>query len=86
VRIHGADVTVRAEVVALHGLSAHADADELMAWLGGFERPPLQVFVTHGEPEAAEALRARIARELGWRASVPSYGDRVRLDGARVPA
>ncbi len=86
VRIHGADVPVHAEVVALHGLSAHADADELMAWLGGFQSAPRQVFVTHGEPEAAEALRARIERELGWRASVPSYGDRVRLDGSRPAA
>ncbi len=82
-RIHGADVPVRAEIVSLHGLSAHADANELMAWMGGFKRAPRQVFVTHGEPAAAEALRGRIERELGWRASVPSYGDKARLDGSR---
>jgi len=79
IRIHGEDVPVRAEVVAIHGLSAHADADEIMDWLRGFERPPLATYVTHGEPPAAAALRDRIERELGWRAFVPAHGESVVL-------
>ena len=45
--------------------------DELMRWLSGFRRPPQRVFIVHGEPEASEALRERIQRELDWPATVP---------------
>ena len=71
VKIHGHVVPVNAEVTDLPMLSAHADSDELMRWLSGFRRKPRRVFIVHGEPDAAEALRERIARELRWRAEVP---------------
>jgi metallo-beta-lactamase family protein len=60
-------------------LSAHADADEILAWLGHFRSPPKMTFVTHGEPAAADALRHRIADELGWACTVPDYRDQVEL-------
>jgi metallo-beta-lactamase family protein len=40
------------------------------------------VFVTHGEPEAADALRLRIERELGWNATVPDWLQAVDLHAA----
>jgi len=40
---------------------------------------PRKVFVTHGEPDAADALRVRIQRELGWDAHVPEYLEVVDL-------
>ncbi|UXI66471.1 MBL fold metallo-hydrolase RNA specificity domain-containing protein [Tahibacter amnicola] len=83
-RIHGQDVDVRAEVVALTSASSHADANELIAWMRTASRAPRHVFVTHGEPAAADALRSRIAHELGWPASVPEYRDEVEL-GAQGP-
>jgi metallo-beta-lactamase family protein len=73
VKIHGAYVPVRAEVGIIDNLSAHADCDEILDWLKGFERPPRETFVTHGEPAAADALRHRIEEELGWRCRVPDY-------------
>ena len=76
VKIHGEFVPIRARVEHLAGLSGHADADELMAWLHRLPRPPRQTFVVHGEPEAADALRQRIARELGWAVRVPPQGGR----------
>ena len=76
VKIHGEWVPVRARVTHLAGLSGHADADELMAWLAQLPQAPRQVFVVHGEPEAADALRQRIARELGWPVRVPPQGGR----------
>lgn len=79
VRIHGQWVTVRAEVAELPALSAHADADELMRWLGGLPRAPQRVFIVHGEPEASEALRVRIGREKGWDAVVPREDQVFRL-------
>jgi len=79
VRIHGQWVQVHAEVDNLSMLSAHADADELMRWLRGFRRRPQQVFIVHGEPDASEALRERIGRELEWDATVPLMGEEFEL-------
>ena len=80
VKIHGAYLPVKAEVANLHMLSAHADADEILAWLENFEAPPRHTFITHGEPDAADTLRLRIAEELGWPCSVPEYKDSAALD------
>jgi metallo-beta-lactamase family protein len=79
VKIHGAYVPVRAEVKVLDMLSAHADADEILAWLHHFKAPPKTTFLTHGEPDAADALRRRISEELGWSVVVPEYRDKAIL-------
>jgi metallo-beta-lactamase family protein len=73
VKIFGEMIPVRAEISHLEGFSGHADADELMQWLAGFDRAPRQTYVVHGEPEATDALRFRIGNEFGWRASVPPH-------------
>ena len=70
IRIHGQDVPVRAHVEVLHGLSAHADQKEILRWLGGFTRPPRQVYVVHGEPAASQTLADLIKSRLGWSAAV----------------
>ncbi len=74
VRIHGRDVEVNAEVVQLESASAHADGNQLMAWLRTMPQSPDQVYVVHGEAGPADTLRARIKHELGWRAVVPEQG------------
>ncbi|RPH60309.1 MAG: MBL fold metallo-hydrolase, partial [Burkholderiales bacterium] len=79
VKIHGEWHAVRAGVTQLDGFSAHADGDELIAWMRGFHSAPKQVYVTHGEPEAADRLRVRIETELGWRARVPEHLETVEL-------
>lgn len=78
-RIYGQDVLVNAEVIQLEAASAHADADELIQWLRCAPRRPESVFITHGEPDAAEALRLRVERDLNWRARVPEYRDTIDL-------
>jgi metallo-beta-lactamase family protein len=75
VKIHGEMVPVRAEVHQLQGLSGHADRGELLAWLQRLQQPPQQTFVVHGEPDAADTLRADIQGQLGWRVRVPGYGE-----------
>lgn len=80
VRIFGEEVPVRAHREAIHGLSAHADADGLVRWLRTAARPPRRVFVVHGEPAPADTLAGRIRSELGWDAIVPGYRERLPLD------
>ncbi len=79
VKIHGRYVPVRAEVCDLTGFSVHADADELVAWLGTATREPTGVFVVHGEEAASLALQRRIGAELGWNAVVPVDGEKLSL-------
>ena len=78
-KIHGRYVPIRAEVVSLGMFSAHADQDELMRWLGGFEAPPRSTFIVHGEPEASDTFRRSIQEKLGWTARVPEYLEKVEL-------
>ncbi|MBL0419007.1 MBL fold metallo-hydrolase [Ramlibacter sp. AW1] len=79
VRIHGEDIPIRAEVAVLDALSGHADASQLEAWLRQMAHAPRRAFVTHGEPDAADALRQRLERRLGWAVTVPEQGQRVVL-------
>ena len=78
-RIFGRDVPIRAEVVNLDSLSAHADANEMLKWLKTAPSAPEIVYVTHGEPTAADTLRSRIVRELGWHARVPEHLETVPI-------
>jgi metallo-beta-lactamase family protein len=78
VRIFGQEVDVRAKVFTIHGLSAHADRNELLQWLSGFKDAPKHTFVVHGETEAANALKDSLT-EKGWNASVPTYLENVEL-------
>ncbi|CAN7767889.1 MBL fold metallo-hydrolase [Variovorax sp. LjRoot290] len=78
VKIHGVYVPVRAEVANLDTLSAHADREQLLAWLGAL-RAPKRVFVTHGEPVAADALRLAIEERHGWPVTVPEYLESRKL-------
>ncbi|SCK21648.1 MBL fold metallo-hydrolase RNA specificity domain-containing protein [Vogesella sp. LIG4] len=80
VRIHGEDVPINAEVIAMDHMSAHADSNEILQWLSGFEQPPRHSFIVHGEPEAADALRRRISHEKHWQVSVAEQDQHVTLD------
>ncbi|MBI3286118.1 MAG: MBL fold metallo-hydrolase [Burkholderiales bacterium] len=84
VRIHGQDVRIRAKVVQVGGLSAHADYNEILAWLKHMKTPPLRTFITHGEPPAADSLRQKIERELGWHCEVPEHMSCYSIDGQKM--
>ena len=70
-RIHGQDVPVRAQIAAMDSMSAHADANEIMRWLGYFKHPPKLTCLVHGEPTSMDALKTRIERELKWTVKTP---------------
>ena len=74
IRIYGQEVEVHAEVVQLTGASAHADANQTLAWLRRMKQAPDQVCVVHGEMQAADMLRQRIEHQLHWPACVPEHG------------
>jgi metallo-beta-lactamase family protein len=79
VKVMGQWVQVRCRIERIGGFSAHADWKEVLRWLEGMPSAPRKVFVTHGEPEPAEAMRGHIRERFGWDVEVPQYGDKFEL-------
>lgn len=79
IKMFGGYIPVRAEVHNLSMLSAHADRDELLRWASGFAQPPRTAFITHGEPQSADALRLALTEKFNWDCVVPDHGQQVDL-------
>ncbi len=79
VKIFGDEIPIRANIVTIGGFSAHADRKAILNWLGGFEAPPKQVFITHGEPKASSALESEINNRFHWKSIIPANGDKIVL-------
>ena len=79
IKIHGEWVPVKAHISKVSGLSAHADAGELMIWLGRREREPEKVVLIHGEFEAQQVFAERLKEEFGWEPMIPELGDTITV-------
>jgi len=80
VKIMGQWIPVRCRKAKIGGFSAHADYGEVLKWLEGMESGiPSRTFLTHGEPEAANAMAGHIKERFGWNVHVPQYGERIEL-------
>ena len=80
VKMFGEMVPVKAEIRQIDALSAHADRSELVRWSGALGRPgPGRVFLTHGEPEAAESLAELLRQTYGWTVHVPNPLEKADL-------
>jgi len=81
VKILGQWVPVRCRTAKIGGFSAHADWQEVLHWLEGMQGGvPRTTFLTHGEPEAADAMAQHIKEKFGWNVHVPQYGEHVELE------
>ncbi|HEY7940911.1 MAG TPA: MBL fold metallo-hydrolase [Candidatus Limnocylindrales bacterium] len=81
VRLNGVWRDVRCEIRSINGFSAHADENELAAWLAHFAtgtRRPRTIFIVHGDPDAELAVEARI-KGLGLNAHRPAWREEVDL-------
>ena len=79
IKMHGEYWPIKAEVINMETLSAHADAGEILTWIGNLNNKPKRIFVTHGEPAAADALRRSIEETLNIPACVPDYLQKIEL-------
>ena len=79
IKIHGQMIPVHAHIEKIDSMSAHADSEEIMRWLGGFKRAPRMTFLVHGEPVSMEALQSLIKDRLGWDTKMPEHGETVQL-------
>lgn len=65
VPIFGVPTPRRAQVVRFNGLSAHADRNDLLAYIRAIKPTPAKIFVVHGEEKQSFALAAAIQAEHG---------------------
>ena len=79
VKIHGEWIPVKAHISRVSGLSAHADAGELLLWLGRREREPEKVVLIHGEYDAQQAFAERLKEEFDWDPVIPELGDSLTI-------
>jgi len=80
VKVLGQWIPVRCRIEKIGGFSAHADWKEVIRWLEGMPSAPRRVFVTHGEPDAADAMARHINERFGWQIEVPQYGEKFQLE------
>jgi metallo-beta-lactamase family protein len=80
IKIENSWYNVHAQIKNLDTFSAHADWQEILEWLGYFQNKPKKVFITHGQPEAAESLKQKIEERFGWSVVVPKYLESFDLE------
>src|SRR3546814_530350 len=80
VRISGHDVAVKAQVRRIDSYSAHADQDDIRAWIKARRPIAGSLFLTHGEADSIEALRRRLQSDAAADSIVtPQIGERYAL-------
>ena len=79
IKLHGAYVPVRAQVLSIHGMSGHADRDELLEWVASAPTPPKLVCLVHGEPPSSQALARVLEQRFGCQTVLPELGQEVDL-------
>jgi metallo-beta-lactamase family protein len=79
IRIFGEQVPVRAQVVDMGQLSAHAGRSELLRWLSGLKSPPRETFLVHGEPNALSSFRDAVVNQFHWKVRIPAYLESAEL-------
>lgn len=77
VTLFGEEIAVHAKIHSFSGLSGHADRKGLYNWVKAIRKGPKEIFLTHGDPEASEALKELLAND--------GYNVRVARDGDIVP-
>jgi metallo-beta-lactamase family protein len=81
VNIFGEPHELKAEVVVLNSFSGHADRNELLGYLGTFNKKRLrQSFLVHGDVDQSEKLASGMVEQGFSRVAVPARGDVVQLD------
>jgi metallo-beta-lactamase family protein len=76
VKIFGDEYNVKAEVIVINSLSAHADSNELTNYCANFDREKMHnLFIVHGEIDQQEIFAGRL-KAIGFNTvTIPSHGD-----------
>lgn len=85
IRIFNEDIAVEAKVFTINGFSAHAGQDQLLEWLGDFQKKDLQVFLVHGEYSAQQHLASLIREKFSLPVTIPEYLEEIRILPGAAP-
>jgi len=66
IKIEGKYYPVNAKIESVGTLSSHADQHDILRFLEKIANKPEKVFISHGEPMAANALRVKLKDTFGW--------------------
>ncbi|MEL4105633.1 MBL fold metallo-hydrolase [Oscillospiraceae bacterium WX1] len=72
VNLFGEQVAVRCQIYSFRGMSAHADRNGLLKWIGAFNPKPGKVFVVHGEESVCDIFAEKL-RQDGFDADAPKF-------------
>lgn len=78
IEIEKRELNVGCQVHQFTEFSSHQDSDQLMQWLTGSN--PKKIYLTHGEKEALEVLKARIEKERNLTPEILKVGSLYPLD------
>lgn len=79
IKLFGKYYPVKAKIHLIESLSAHADQQELLDWMGAIKNIPENVFLVHGEATAADALRVKIQDTYSWKVEIPKLHEIVEI-------
>jgi metallo-beta-lactamase family protein len=82
IKIEGVYYPVKAKIESIATLSSHADQSDIIKWVEKIGNAPEKIFITHGEPMAANALRVKLKDTKGWHnIVVPKLMETISLKG-----
>ncbi|NJO88098.1 MAG: MBL fold metallo-hydrolase [Chloroflexia bacterium] len=80
IKIEGKYYPVRATIESIGTLSSHADQQDILKWLEKIKIQPQKVFIAHGEPQAANALRVKLQDTYKWNSiEIPQLFDEFEI-------
>ncbi len=79
IKIHGEYYPINAEVLNLEALSSHADYKEMCHWLKQMKKKPGRIFLTHGDPQAADIFRQYLIDKFDLDVAIPSYLEKINV-------
>lgn len=82
VKVLGEQISVRANIYDLEGFSAHADQEQLIEWLKNLSCRPTNLFIVHGEYDAARQFAEVLQKEFGFSTYIPQYGETAVIEGS----
>ncbi len=79
IKIHGEYYKVKARILQMTNLSAHADQREMIEWISHMKVKPREIFLIHGEPQAQDCFRVKLQDKFNVRVEIPRLWERVDL-------
>lgn len=78
-KIYGKYYAVKAHVEMMNGLSAHGDQQDMLDWMKELKTPPANIFIVHGEKQAADTFKVKIRDVYGWASTIPTLYQIVEI-------